>query len=743
MLLSATVLYAQTKNLGLPYSYNPKYTVVKEGIKLPFVNNNEQATFYAEKSKKTGEKNLKYGFPHEVSIDYFDRAHKQNVSDNSTLYQLLIESKDAVSLNVIFDNFHLAEGTVMYLFSEDKTSFIGAYTGLNNNASNELGTELLYHDKIIIEVYEPLENQNKSKLSISRVIHGFIHLDQTFNKALNDAGGCNIDVNCPQGDAWKIQRNSVAMLVDNSGGFCSGAMINNTSNSLIPYFLTADHCGNSPGSWVFRFRWEAPEGQTNCGMNTNSSNGPVNMNINGGITRARYTPSDFHLIELNSMPDTAWKVSFAGWDRTGKKAVSGAGIHHPKGDIKKISLSNSEYAAVPYLTGNANHWKVLWAAGVTEGGSSGSPLFNQNRRIVGQLQGGASVCGGQDLSDYYGMFSVSWEGGGTATSRLKNWLDPDSTGAEVINANVLQNFDPFLLDKILGIEAVNCQSSLQAKVVLSNGGSKALTSAVINYSVDGIMNSINWSGNLVAFQTDTVFLPLQNLTSGNHTLEVSINSAGSLVDEVVTNNQTAKSFSVIANGELVNLNLSFDCYANETSWNIQNTNNTIIYSGSGYNNNAQQAYTINQKFCLAEECYTFHLFDEYGDGMFDSNCGVRGTFNITTNFGDTICQLPASESAFGDSIQKPFCISNFSGVEELNGTRVELYPNPFENNLHIKSSGIVFKIEIYDAVGKLIQTIEELDNLYGGNLNLMLSTGIYTIRLITEYGLVQKKLIKS
>ncbi|MBE5316080.1 MAG: proprotein convertase P-domain-containing protein [Xanthomonadales bacterium] len=72
-----------------------------------------------------------------------------------------------------------------------------------------------------------------------------------------------------------------------------------------------------------------------------------------------------------------------------------------------------------------------WDQGTTEGGSSGSGLWDQNKRLVGQLHGGSAACG-NDLSDYYGRLSVSWNGGGSAATRLRDWLDPSGSGQTAI-----------------------------------------------------------------------------------------------------------------------------------------------------------------------------------------------------------------------------------------------------------------------------------------------------------------------
>jgi len=72
--------------------------------------------------------------------------------------------------------------------------------------------------------------------------------------------------------------------------------------------------------------------------------------------------------------------------------------------------------------------------GVTEGGSSGSPIFNSGGQIVGQLTGGGSFCnevqpGGQNQPDFYGKMSYNWtSNGNTDIVELENFLDPGNTG---------------------------------------------------------------------------------------------------------------------------------------------------------------------------------------------------------------------------------------------------------------------------------------------------------------------------
>jgi len=156
--------------------------------------------------------------------------------------------------------------------------------------------------------------------------------------------------------------------------------------------------------------------------------------MNGANFRAAYQPTDFALLELSTTPTLA---TYAGWQRTTYSSNIGVGIHHPAGDVKKISFDNDLLTSYnDYLTWSPclcttppnTHWRIDFDQGTAQGGSSGSPIFNQNHRIVGQLHGGDDGCPSPPIVKYYGRFDKSWTGGGTNDTRLRNWLDPLNSG---------------------------------------------------------------------------------------------------------------------------------------------------------------------------------------------------------------------------------------------------------------------------------------------------------------------------
>lgn len=244
-----------------------------------------------------------------------------------------------------------------------------------------------------------------------------------------DALSCNVNINCPEGDEWQKEKRAVACIYYD-GYLCTGALINNTSGE--DYFLTANHCfsnydaqGNSQiNQMIFYWNYESKD----CSNGTNF-NPPTSS---GAKLVANNEYSDFALLKLvESVRDIpAYTPYYLGWTRSSSFPTKGTVIHHPRGDIKKIAIDNNTLGNAV----NNTHWKVTYDVGTTERGSSGAPLLNQNKLVVGQLHSGGIGC---NISDNYGRFDVSWDHGSVATRRLKDWLDSNNTGITQLDARDL------------------------------------------------------------------------------------------------------------------------------------------------------------------------------------------------------------------------------------------------------------------------------------------------------------------
>ena len=372
-----------------------------------------------------------------VSVSPDTHGTWETLEGDLLLWRLRIISSGALSLNLGFTRYIMPAGGALLVYTADYNRVIGPFTAADNESHGQLWTPLVPGDDIVVELTIPAAGRSELQLELTSVNHGY----EDINKA-EKSGSCNVDVICSQGDSWRAEIRSVARYTIAGIYLCTGALVNNTAQDGTPYFLTANHCSSNwptdAASMVFYWNYEKSicrvPGSVESGQ---PGNGSLSQSQSGAILKANYPATDVTLVTLDDAPNPAFNVYWAGWDRTGANASSAVAIHHPAGHEKRISFENQPTTVTSYLDpavpGNNTHIRVAdWDLGTTEGGSSGSPLFDQNRRIIGQLHGGTAACG-NDLSDWYGRFSMSWTGGGTAQSRLNTWLDPAGTGAAVLN----------------------------------------------------------------------------------------------------------------------------------------------------------------------------------------------------------------------------------------------------------------------------------------------------------------------
>jgi len=737
---------SQVQQLGTPLSWKDKVGMPKDGIQMVSVDNEIEATNEMTRRGSTLEKELRFGKELAVNIDFMSQAVIKTLPNGTVLRQLKINSAGALSINLVFDQFQLSKNALLFLSDGEKKEYIGAHTSLNNNENKMLGTELIHDDVVIIELQEPANEAGTSKLHLGTVVHGYFDLESEA-KALGSSGNCEYDVNCPIGAGWENQRNSVAMMV-NGGGFCTGSLINNTSGTIIPYFLSANHCGTSPGSWVFRFKWERTPGTAICATTNNASNdGPTTMNVNGGTLRANYSPSDFTLTELNSVPNPAWGVYYNGFNATNIPAVTAVGVHHPAGDIKKISFENTPLISTTFGGSPADsHWGVTsWDNGVTEGGSSGSPLFDQNHRTVGQLHGGASVCGGANLSDEYGKLFTSWLGGGTNASQLKFWLDPSNTGSVTIDGvdpsgpgNALDAG----LATVTGATGTVCSGTVTPSFTLINNGSTALTTATIHYGYDGnFAQTYPWTGSLNQYQSQVIALPSATLSGGSHVFNAYVTSPNTGTDENNNNDTIESNFTTIVNPNTVDLSLTTDRWGSETTWSLTNAAEDIIfYTGGPYADlPSGSGATYNASFCLADGCYHFIINDSFGDGIAGT---PDGHYELMTGT-DTIAELLPADADFGSSHVSIVCVGT-SGLSELSALQESwsLYPNPANDVVEfgLTNDNLLKEITLVTAQGSIVRTVSTTG--VSTNMNVSdLSSGVYFVQMKNALGTSTKQLI--
>ena len=435
MLGGAITINAQVSEGGTPISIQRDIRGNVPSIIMPSVN--------VDKLLEEDEIEAKLGFPfrfgkdHQVNLDMNNSGEWYSLNDGSKIWRLRIVCPDAYSTNLLYDWFWMPEGAKFYLYNDDRSEIIGAFTNKNNKEFGEFATSLISGEAVTLEYFEPANVVKPGIISISTVVHGYRDMLGKFTlRGFGSSGSCNNNVACDVGEEWRDQIRSVAMIIVGGSRACSGALVNNTSGDLEQLFLTANHCLiGSVSSWVFMFNYDSPQ----C---TPNQDGPTSMTVQGSTLLASNSASDFALVKITEDIPQEYNVHWAGWSAIDQASTKSVGIHHPAGDVKKISFdydpsSTSDYDPSPYLADS--HWEVTaWDDGTTEPGSSGSPLFDQNQRIIGQLHGGWASCT-SITQDYYGKVSMSWNRGTTPSTRLKDWLDPVNSGELE-----LDGFDPSL-----------------------------------------------------------------------------------------------------------------------------------------------------------------------------------------------------------------------------------------------------------------------------------------------------------
>ncbi|WP_417876482.1 T9SS type A sorting domain-containing protein [Winogradskyella sediminis] len=711
------------------------------------------------------DKSIPWRFGHDIYVDHnFNEVGEWTTLENGDrIWRMAYTSNGAQSLNFMFDVFKIPEGAKLYVYNDDKTDLLRPFTYHNNNAEEVLGTWLVEGDSAYIEYYQPANVVGEAKITVGSVVHGYRTVE-TYEKSLGESGNCNYDVDCditPSPDPYGLNavkdniKTSGALILRSGTDWCSGTLINNTNNDGKPYMLTANHCAGGEGTWAFRFNWRSPN--PSCGTIANSTDGTYNQTVSGATVRANSSKSDMELVEItdSSFFENNYDLIWAGWNNstTDVPAIS-FGFHHPSGDIQKVSRNDE--GAVRFTTdfnGNstAQMWLIDdWELGVTEGGSSGSGLFNETGHLIGMLSAGTAACSGTVDNggyDIYGRFGVAWDYGSTAATRLKDWLDPTNSGIEVLDPYT--PFETYDIDARANVGADNttelCSEDFTPLVTLLNSGNLPLTSADISYSLDEeTSTSISWTGNLLNGESVVVATPTySNLGPGNHSFIINVSNPNGGQDQNTANDSYGFTFEVLQSyttSSLV-LNLLTDNYGSETSWTLTNSAGTVVSSQPVNTYDNAQSYEEIINIPSSDECYTFTISDSQGDGIC---CGFFGNGTYTLEDENENIIIVGGEFTTSESVtfnvQDPLSVNEFNLESSIN-----LYPNPVTDNLNIELTYINedVKYEVFNTLGQQVSKGSlEPNNSHRLNMTPFV-TGIYFVKLSTTSSSIIKKVIKK
>jgi len=499
--------------------------------KLPALNNTLLQVRHKKLDGKVGP--LRFAEQRDVSIVPQKHGTWEQTQDNKLVWRQRILSPNAYTLNLGFTQFYLPTSAKLYIYNGDKSEIIGPLTTADNDEHMQFWTPMVRGEEIVVELQIDPEEKDDLILELSRVNHDFLDIQKSLS------GSCNVDVECGDTDGYPLVDNyrdiikAVGAYTLGGRDACSGTLVNNQRNDCTPYFLTADHCGvrnNSAPSIVIYWNYQNSTCRTPDSFESGRiGDGLRNQFNSGSVLKATLSDSDITLIELDDPIDPSLDLYFAGWSREYELPDTTICIHHPGVEEKRISFDFDPPVYDP--TGSdTTHIRVLdWDIGTTEGGSSGSGLFNTKGQLIGQLTGGFAACGNNEW-DTYGWMDYSWDKGPDASTRLQPYLDPDNTGVislEGRSCSYELDLDAFSYEI--------CSSYLSTlEVRLQPSGAYA---GSISYSLSGVPNGIDANLDFTIGDSSSENLltisGLENIGQQDFDIEITITDGNNEVTKVV------------------------------------------------------------------------------------------------------------------------------------------------------------------------------------------------------------------
>ncbi|MBK6953585.1 MAG: T9SS type A sorting domain-containing protein [Crocinitomicaceae bacterium] len=784
-------LFDQTNPFDAAYQTHELLAPDMDAVRLEDAENDEKGKPY------------RVGINIPVSYNMLNSGTWLELPNGDKIWRMGIRIPNATGLSLYFSSpVQIPAGGKLHAYNHRHSQYVGAYT---SSTPTFQSMEIIQGDLLTLEYYMPAGSTELPTMEINEIAYyyrGFesrlAHFESAGEISEDRAhGSCMVDANCAEGSAWTAQRDAAVHYSFVAGGtyVCSGSVINNTDNDCTPYILTANHCGEPNASsdiagHVWYFNYQRPTCEPS---NTGTYSGAQSETMSGGIFRASSSlgthlastgsnvdGADFALIELNTSIPLAYDAYFAGWSRATTGATSGVSFHHPSGDEKKVSTYTSALVTDTYNSGWANaHWRVTWASttnghSVTEGGSSGSPIFNQSGRIVGHLSGGSSYCSTPTAPDLYGKFDKAWASDGTTnSSKLEPWLDPGGTGATTLDGTYAP-CSPVAPTAQFTASATTVTSGTTVTFTDLSTGAPTSWAWVIapatgwTYAGATSASSQNPQVTFTTVGFYSITLTATNLQGSDaevktNYIQVTSGSSAPCTSTSTMTCEAADEFISVVEFNSINSNTGCANYTNYSSLSTtvtkgQSYDLTITPAiggtdGSAYTNDEIAAWidwNDDGDFNDALEQVAYVLVSDPWSNVFSV------TVPVTAVTGSVVMRVkmsyqpsdgtitPCGTEVYGETEDYVVNIVSSANLEENGVDQVSIYPNPTNGILNINLSKVgieIQSIELSDVTGRIVAVVVPVNGIVTINMTNE-SAGIYFVTIKSSEGTLTRKVIK-
>lgn len=803
VLFGSSSLNAQTNLTAIP-----KYTT-NQNVPTQYLNAPDVAQLYSEDLQRD-----KKGKFYRIGVSIFTHITTENsglwttLPNGDKVWQLKVKSSGAEALGFLFSKFRIYDNSSMEVFNQSGKRLHDKLTSQDVLEHGQQHIDLCFGEEMLLELREP-KGSRHSEILLDEVMYGYRSTGNKIQKDFGESESCEINVNCSEGANWQDEKRGVARILVKDGsdyGWCSGSLVTNTANDCKPLFLTAFHCGVTASTadfnqWKFYFKYESatcanPASQGTLGGTSTTITGSVKLasSSDGGGNSG----SDFLLVQLGTvatqativtkLKTTAINAYWNGWDANNVTTNAGVGIHHPAGDIKKISAFSANLVSSTWSNVPNTHWQLKWVTtanghGVTEGGSSGSPLFNYNNgnsRIIGTLTGGGSYCvntyeggqlvGGPDFPDMYGKVSYHWQSNTTSGNiPLKNFLDPGNTGLLVMNGSN---------DPCAAVTPTPPVANfVGTPLTLATGGTVQFTDQSSNAPT-------SWTWAISPGTAGTTWSYVGGTSATSQNPQVQFNTVGQYTITLTASNANGSDGETKTNYITVTSAAGAPCAATSTSCSNETINNVTLGSinntttcSGGYSN-----YTSISTLLVKGQTYTVSVtpqaqgdvgsafqgdeiavYIDWNNNNVFTDAGERvgyvmvGSGSWNNQFQFTVpataangtlrmrCRIsynpdegaidPCGTTTDGEVEDYSVVVQATNSLDE-NGVfgNVNIYPNPVNENLTVDLSSVAaedISVQIFDITGKLLKSVPnqggiveiDLSALAGGVYQVVLKTG--------------------